>query len=66
MNGLGDAGINVRSISDGIDPAVVGEKLSIVAQARSTGKTAVEAAQLVRWISQLRHLTPVTSVSSYL
>ncbi|NQX35698.1 recombinase family protein [Herbiconiux sp. VKM Ac-2851] len=97
VNGLRDAGINVRSISDGIDPAtstgrlmlnmlatlaeyerelivervnagiavareagtqfgrpksdpgVVGEKLAIVAQARSAGKTAAEAAELVGW-----------------
>lgn len=97
VNGLRDAGIDVRSISDGIDPAtsterlmlnmlanlaeyerelivervnagiaiareagaqfgrpksdpgVVGEKLAIFAQARSAGKTAAEAAEVVGW-----------------
>ncbi|MDN4638833.1 recombinase family protein [Agreia sp. PsM10] len=97
VNGLREAGINVRSISDEIDPAtstgrlmlnmlatlaeyerelivervnagiavareagnrfgrpksdptVVAERLAIVAQARSAGKTAAEAAQLVGW-----------------
>ena len=97
VNGLRDAGINVRSISDGIDPAtptgrlmlnmlatlaeyerelivervnagiavareagtqfgrpksdpaVVGQKLAIVATARASGKTATEAAELVGW-----------------
>lgn len=111
VTGLRDAGIQVRSISDGIDPAtatgrlmlnmlatlaeyerelivervragvavaqeagtrfgrpqsdpaVVGQKLAIVAQARAEGRTATEAAALVGWsrATLYRHHSTVTA-----
>lgn len=45
------------------DPAVVGPKLAIVAQARAEGRTATEAAALVGWsrATLYRHHTTVTA-----